>query len=113
MDFHKVFLPMLAILSLRCKFTVSTEPRCSRFEFEQRLMEKLVRLEVAMEQMKDQTSATGNRLDNCMTEVDRLTLDLSLAQEQLRVPTILFKATKVSNKIPKPRSNYCLQGYAQ
>ncbi|XP_052812646.1 complement C1q tumor necrosis factor-related protein 3-like isoform X2 [Mya arenaria] len=100
MNFRKVLLPILAIISLHCKCTVLTEPRCPRFEFEERLLEKLIRLEVAMEQMKDQTSATGNRLEHCMNEVDRLTLDLNHTKEQLRVPTILFKATKVSNKIP-------------
>ncbi|XP_052812647.1 uncharacterized protein LOC128240168 isoform X3 [Mya arenaria] len=100
MNFRKVLLPILAIISLHCKCTVLTEPRCPRFEFEERLLEKLIRLEVAMEQMKDQTSATGNRLENCMNEVDRLKLDLNHTKEQLRVPTILFKATKVSNKTP-------------
>ncbi|XP_052812327.1 C1q-related factor-like [Mya arenaria] len=121
-DFHRVLLQMLVILTLYCKCPGSTEPRCSRFQFEERMLEKLIRLEVAMEQMKDQTSVTGNRLENCMHEMDRLTLDLNDAkdehvelkkdlanfktgllnsiEEKSRVPTILFKATKVSNKTP-------------
>ncbi|XP_052812643.1 uncharacterized protein LOC128240167 [Mya arenaria] len=122
MDFRKVLLPILAILLLQFNYLGSTEPRCSRFDFEERLLEKIVRLEVAMEQIKDQTSATGNRLENCMHGVDKLTLDLNddkdglvelkkdfavfktgilnSFEEKSRVPTILFKATKVSNKTP-------------
>ncbi|WAR11056.1 C1QT3-like protein [Mya arenaria] len=116
MDFRKVLLPILAILLLQFNYLGSTEPRCSRFDFEERLLEKIVRLEVAMEQIKDQTSATGNRLENCMHGVDKLTLDLNddkdglvelkkdfavfktgilnSFEEKSRVPTILFKATK-------------------
>ncbi|WAR11057.1 hypothetical protein MAR_036133 [Mya arenaria] len=100
-EFRKVLLLMLAILSVHCKCTGSTEPRCSRFEIEERLLEKLVRQEVAMEQMKDQTLVTSNRLEKCMHEVDRLTLDLNSAKDEvveLKKDLAIFK-TDIMNTI--------------
>lgn len=48
----RVYLGMCYILFLRTSFIVGGEPKCSKFVYDERMLEKMIRTEVKVEQMK-------------------------------------------------------------
>jgi len=60
---------LIVFVLLQCTAVICSEPSCSRFHYEEKLLEKMVRLEFQVEQMKEERQQLRDALANMRTEV--------------------------------------------
>ena len=87
MDFKRfafVFILALSIKVARC----DAEPRCSKFDFEEKLLEKVVRMEhatgVMMDQFKDLSMVVKDSLHNIKVKNEEIKVEAKEEMERIK-----------------------------
>ena len=80
---------MYLIVFVLLQFTavICNEPGCSRFHYEEKLLEKMVRLEFQVEQMKKERQQLRDALANMRTEVR---MQMTTMEGELRKNTAML-----------------------
>ncbi|XP_045167833.2 caprin-2-like [Mercenaria mercenaria] len=99
--------------SFSSKVALAQEPTCacSKFHYEEQMLEKIVRMEFSVERMKIETEEARKSVEKTTDEFKRLKAEhehyvdaskkeIQELKETLRTPTIAFKAKKVRNRMP-------------
>ncbi|KAL4217451.1 hypothetical protein ACF0H5_023901 [Mactra antiquata] len=73
---------------------VQSEPSCSKYDYEEKLLEKMVRIEFQMEQYKTQMEASLKRLDNVKNDFDKKVID---TEEKIQEMMIDMNNTVITN----------------
>ncbi|XP_060554030.1 heavy metal-binding protein HIP-like [Ruditapes philippinarum] len=84
-SFCKIFFLIFLIT-----FAKSDEPHCSKYDFEEKVLEKMVRMEFQMERMKSEMEQTAKSVDTKIKELQNL-------KDQSVTPTVAFKARVNAN----------------
>ncbi|XP_060568785.1 heavy metal-binding protein HIP-like [Ruditapes philippinarum] len=82
-----VFLLFLLTTGRHCE-----EPRCSKYDFEEKVLEKMVRIEFQMERLKLEVEQCVNRVENIKTEVSHQMIANQQELQDTVTPTVAFKA---------------------
>lgn len=91
-----VWLRKLALMVLACLFTSikCEEPHCSKYDFEEKVLEKLVRMEFNMEKTKHEIEEAIVAIGNLKKEVDSVDKKLNALKEKMDEQEILREKQK-------------------
>jgi len=74
------FTVVVALIGL-----VRGEPKCSRFDYEEKLLEKMIRMEVEMEKKSDEYKDLQSRISYMLQQVNDERKDLEKEKENMQV----------------------------
>ncbi|KAL4217454.1 hypothetical protein ACF0H5_023904 [Mactra antiquata] len=81
---------------------VQSEPSCSKYDFEEKLLEKMVRIEFQMEQYKTQMEDSLKKLDNVKNDFDKKVIDTEEKIQEMMTDmnnTVITNANFIKNLI--------------
>lgn len=95
MMFLWIVLIVLGICSVT-RTTVGYEYSCSRFEYEVKVLEKMIRMELEMDALKRQVLSTNQPFLDCQRDLNNAKLDW---------PEIQQRNSKLENQLAELKSN--------
>ncbi|XP_053400226.1 collagen alpha-2(VIII) chain-like [Mercenaria mercenaria] len=107
-----IFLIFAATIEYKSMMVAAKEPACSKFDFEEKLLEKVIRLEIKVEQiveeMKKTTTDVEQRVENAENDAVKFQEDIKKTmntmekkftafEENISAPNIAFNARRTSS----------------
>jgi hypothetical protein len=72
-----MFFAFSALIQLyAAPFSIATEPVCSKFSYEEKLLEKMIRTEIKVETMQNEIKKTEEAVLNTLVEIKKTALDI-------------------------------------